>query len=126
MPWARQERHCRQILSRERAKMATTLFNLGAIDVILANTKQILANQGTILNYQQQIINQGVKQMAVLVDLQGAETRIAADLKRAADMIVMLSQGHTVADADVEAVVGQLKAAADAFDAANPPPAPGP
>lgn len=106
--------------------MATTLFNLAAVDAILANTKLILANQGTILSSQRLTLEQGVKLMAVLVDLQGAEMRISADLKRAADLIAALSAGHTVADADIEAVVSQLKAAADAFDAANPAPPSGP
>jgi len=107
--------------------VATTVFNFGPVlDAVLANTKLILANQGALQQQISQLAAQGVKQMAVLVDLQGAETRISADLKRAADMIMMLSQGHTVADADVAAVVGQLNAAADAFDAANPAPSQGP
>lgn len=120
--------------------MATSIFDLHAVDQILsivqgmastldsqrATLDQLMSTQSAQASILGQLFEKETSMAQVLVDLQMQQSRIADELRRAADMIAELQAGHTVADADVQAVTDALRMAADAFDQAVPPPAPAP
>jgi hypothetical protein len=108
-------------------EMATSFFNFPqTLDQILSTVQGLQTGLASLSSVVSSIQQEQANMATVVMDLQTSAARISADLKRAADMIMQLSQGHTVADADVEATVAGLNAAADAFDSANPMPGPAP
>jgi pentose-5-phosphate-3-epimerase len=88
----------------------------------------IHANQTQrIIPYLKTLIAQGVKLMSALDDLKAADAALALDVMDAVNLIqVMHAAPGTVADADVEAVVANLKDLHAKLSAAAPPPPPPP
>lgn len=107
-------------------KKMTSLFDLRAVDQILAIVQGMTATLSEHSTTLTQLLEKETAMAQVLVDLQTQESRMEDILHRAVDVITQLQAGHTVSDAEVKAVTDAMKAAADAFEAAVPAPAPGP
>ena len=104
--------------------MATNAFNFGPIlDQVLTNTTQIVTNTHLILSRQGQQLLLLEKIMSVLDDLNTADAAIQAAVNSAIDLIKSLhTNPGSVTDAEVEAEVAKLQAAASALSAAKPMP----
>jgi hypothetical protein len=97
--------------------MMTNFSNFGPeLDRVDKNVKAILALVQTLTT-------QGTQIMTVLDDLKAADALTQAAIAAAVTLIESLHTGvGSVSDADVEAVVSDLKAAAGSLSAAAPQP----